>query len=143
MKIDNQKREVLGLLADVLIPASEGFPSASQAGVADEHLDAVLKVRPDLVEGLLKILKEAKCRNPIEFIKELQAQDEEAYGILSELVPGAYFLNEQVRASLKYDGQSPRPFDPRPDYLEDNLLQSVIDRGPVYRPTPEDCKDKV
>ena len=101
-----------------------------------EHLDDVLDVRPDLVDGLLNILKAAENRNPHEFLGELLAQDEEAHGILTELAPGAYFLNEQVRTRLKYDGQSPRPLDPYPDYLEDDLLQSVINRGPVFRPTP-------
>lgn len=136
MNIENQDRKILAALADVLIPASDDFPSASQAGVADELLDTVLVSRPDLVGGLKNILKAAADRNPMEFMKELRAHDEVAYGILTELVPGAYFLNEQVRARLKYDGQSPRPIDPRADYLDDNLLQSVIDRGPVFRPTP-------
>jgi len=86
--------------------------------------------------GLLKILKDAADKNPQEFMNELRTHDEASYGILTELVPGAYFLNEQVRERLKYDGQSPRPIDPHADYLDDNLLQSVIDRGPVFRPTP-------
>ena len=136
MNIEPKQREILAQLADVLIPAGDGFPSASQADVAGEHLDAVLEVRPDLADGLSKLLQMADGRNPQGFINELQVQDAEAYGILSELVPGAYFLNEQVQARLKYDGQSPRPFEPHPDYLEDGLLQSVVDRGAVYRPTP-------
>ena len=136
MKIENHERKILAALADVLIPASDDFPSASQAGVANELLDTVLVSRPDLLEGLLKILKDAADRNPQEFMNELRVRDEVAYGILTELVPGAYFLNEQVRAQLKYDGQSPRPIDPHADYLDDDLLQRVIDRGPVFRPTP-------
>ena len=27
--------------------------------------------------------------------------------------------------------------DPRPDFMEDGLLESVIKRGPIYRPTPD------
>jgi hypothetical protein len=64
----------------------------------------------------------------------LQTNDPAGFGILAELVPGAYFLNPEVRAGLKYHGQDPRPIDPRADYLD--LLQSVIDRGPIFRPTP-------
>ncbi|MDA0349840.1 MAG: hypothetical protein O3C43_14315 [Verrucomicrobia bacterium] len=136
MSFESKDRELLAALADVLIPAGDGFPSASQAGVAHKLLDTVIESRPDLVKGLQAILKAAVGRNPVEFMNELRANDEAAYGILTELVPGAYFLNEQVRARLKYDGQSPRPIDPRADCLDDNLLQSVIDRGPVFRPTP-------
>jgi hypothetical protein len=62
--------------------------------------------------------------------------DPAGFGLLAELVPGAYFLNPQVRTSLGYHGQGPHPIDPRPDYLDDGLLQSVIGRGPIYRPTP-------
>jgi hypothetical protein len=43
-----QERTLLAALADVLIPAGNGMPSASQAGVADLWLDAVLAARPDL-----------------------------------------------------------------------------------------------
>lgn len=136
MKIEEEERKILAALADVLIPAGDGFPSASQAGVANEHLDSVLQFRPDLKDGLRNILVNAAGRNPHEFMDEIKTRDEASYEILTELVPGAYFLNEQVRARLSYDGQSPRPIDPRADYLDDDLLQSVIDRGPVFRPTP-------
>jgi hypothetical protein len=40
MTFDASERTVLAGLADVLIPAGEGFPSASQAGVAGEGLDS-------------------------------------------------------------------------------------------------------
>jgi len=130
------ERAALAALADVLIPAGEGFPSASQAGVADEGLDQVLAVRPDLSAGLRSILQRAGGRVPAEVIAELQGTDPAGFGVLAEIVPGAYFLNPKVREAIGYGGQTPRPIDPRPDYLEEGLLQSVIDRGPVYRPTP-------
>jgi hypothetical protein len=89
-----------------------------------------------LAAGLKKVLQEAKGRNPADVVKELQAKDPAGFGVLAEVVPAAYFLNAEVRAKLGYSGQSPRPIDPRPDYLDDGLLQSVLNRGPVYRPTP-------
>lgn len=136
MNLTSAERQVLAKLADVLIPAGNGFPSASEAGVASEGLDQLLVVRPDLLDPLKSLLLRATDRPPDDFLRELQANDPSAFGVLSELVPGAYFLNPDVRAKLKYDGQSGRPIDPREDYLDDGLLQSVIDRGPVYRPTP-------
>jgi len=136
MTFDANERAVLAGLADVLIPAGEGFPAASAAGVAGEGLDQLLAVRPDLVAGLKRILQEAKGRNSADVVKELQTKDSAAFGVLTEVVPGAYFMNAQVRAALGYSGQSPRPIDPRPDYLDDGLLQSALDRGPVYRATP-------
>ena len=38
--------------------------------------------------------------------------------------------------AIGYAGQGPWLMDPRPDYMEDGLLESVIRRGPIYRPTP-------
>jgi len=136
MNLTPEERQVLAALADLLIPAGNGFPAASEAGVVHEGLDQLLAVRPDLLDSLKSLLVRAKDRSPAEFLQELQTKDAAAFGVLAELVPGAYFLNPDVRAKLKYDGQSGRAIDTREDYLEDGLLQSVIDRGPVYRPTP-------
>jgi hypothetical protein len=135
MNLTATERQLFAAIADVLIPAGSGFPSASDAGVANEGLDQLLAVRPDLLDPLKSLLPRAKDRSPSEFLHELQANDPTAFSVLAEAVPGAYFLNPDVRAKLKYDGQSSRPIDPREDYLDDGLLQSVIDRGPIYRPT--------
>lgn len=137
MIFDANERAVLAGLADVLIPAGEGFPSASEAGVASDGLDQVLSFRPELAADLKRILKSAEDQPAAEFVAGLRVKDPAGFGILAELVPGAYFLNAQVRGKLGYHGQDPRPIDPRPDYLDDGLLQSVVDRGPIYRPTPE------
>ena len=136
MTFDINERDVLAALADVLIPAAEGFPSASQAGVAGEGLDAVISFRPDLAGGLKRLLDAARGRPAADVVADLQRDDPASFGLLAELVPGAYFLNPGVRALLAYSGQGPRPIDSHPDYLEDGLLQSVLDRGPIYRPTP-------
>jgi len=130
------ERAILARLADVLIPAGDGFPSASEAGVAAEGLDQVLAFRPDLAEGLKKLLASACGRSPDELVAALQRNDPAAFGILAELVPGAYFLNAAVRAKLGYEGQTAKPIDPHLDALDDALLESVIRRGPVYRATP-------
>src|SRR6266540_1365323 len=52
MTFDPKEKALLGALADVLIPAGEGFPSASEAGVAAEGLENILSFRPDLAAGL-------------------------------------------------------------------------------------------
>jgi hypothetical protein len=137
MIFDSDERAVLAGLADILIPAGEGFLSASEAGVASDGLDRVLSFRPELAVDLKRILKSAEGQPAVEFVAGLRVKDPAGFGILAELVPGAYFLNAQVRAKLGYHGQDPRPINPRPDYLDDGLLQSVVDRGPIYRPTPE------
>jgi dihydroorotate dehydrogenase (NAD+) catalytic subunit len=140
MSLESDERKLLSGLADVLIPAGEGLPSASEAGVAYDCLDKVLEVRGDLLEPLKKLLARAKGQASTEVIAELQKNDPDAFGVLAEVVPGAYFLNADVRAKLKYEGQVARPIQEREDYLEDGLLQSVLDRGAIFRPTPPTAK---
>ena len=136
MNFDADQRAALAGLADVLIPAGDGFPSASQAGVAAEGLDQVVSFQPDIAAALMNVLEKSKARPPAEAVADLQTNDPAAFGVLAELVAGAYFLNPLVRARLGYTGQDPHPIDPHPDYLDDDLLKSVLSRGPVYRPTP-------
>jgi hypothetical protein len=130
------ERQTLAALADVLIPAEDGFPAASEAGVADAGLDQVLTFRPDLVPGLKRLLAAAQGKHPGDFVASLPRDDAAAFSVLTELVPGAYFLSETVRARLGYGGQKAKPIDPSDDPANDELLPSVIARGPIFRPTP-------
>jgi len=136
MSLDAAGRAVLAGLADVLIPAGDGFPSASEAGVAGEGLDLVLAARPDLAEGVERLIALARGSDPAAAVAGFQASDPAAFAVLAEVIPGAYFMNAGVRAALGYDGQAPRPIDPAPDPEAERLLVSVIARGPIYRPTP-------
>ena len=50
------------------------------------------------------------CQRPAaDVVADLQRDDPASFGLLAELVPGAYFLNPEVRALLAYSGQGPRP----------------------------------
>lgn len=137
MNFDPGQRAVLAALADVLIPAGDGMPSASAAAVAEEGLNQVLAAVPSLGASLAEVLARAEGREPAEVVASLARSDPTAYGILTEVVAAAYFLNLAVRQAVGYTGQGPTPLDPRVDYMEDGLLESVIKRGPIYRPTPK------
>ena len=134
---NHDERDLFAALADALIPAGDGMPSASEAGVAGKWLDAVLAARPDLAEGLRDVLQKAAGREPRKVVDELRKGDKAAFGLLAEIVPGAYFMNPSVREMIGYAGQDARPIDLRPDYLDAGMLDSVISRGPIYRPTPK------
>ena len=136
MSFDAEQRTRLAQLADELIPAAGEHLSASAAEVAGCWLDAVLAARPDLASGLASLLERAADQAPSVFVAQLRTDDEAAFGVLAEVVTGAYFMNPQVRQAIGYFGQTGRPIDPHPDYLDDGLLDSVISRGPIYRPTP-------
>ena len=136
MIFDQQARALFGRLADVLIPAGETMPSASAAGVPGPWLDAVLAARPDLAAPLKTLLLKAQGQPPEIFLEQLRTSDALAFGALGEIAAAAYFLNPEVQQAIGYAGQGPRPIDPRPDYLDDDLLEPVLRRGPIYRPTP-------
>jgi hypothetical protein len=87
---------------------------------------------------LQDLLSKAGDRNAKDVVADLCANDPAAFDILAQAAAGAYFMNPQVQQLIGYAGQGPRPIDPRPDYLDDDLLESVARRGPIYRPTPPD-----
>jgi hypothetical protein len=126
----------LASIADALIPAGSGMPSASEAGVSGRYLDEVLAARPDLAAPLEAAL--ASVDGADDPVAALRA-DLGHWMVVTAVVPAAYFLNPAMRAAIGYPGLEARPIDPdaEPDYLADGLLDSVISRGPVYRPTPD------
>jgi len=137
VSFDPIQRAVLARLADVLIPAGDGMPAASTAAIAEEGLDRVMAAVPELKASLADVLAKAVGSEPTEVIANLAQTDPSAYGILTEVVTAAYFMNSDVRKAVGYTGQGPSPLDPRVDYMEDGLLESVIKRGPIYRSTPK------
>jgi len=136
MSFNTQERERLAALADVLIPAARGHLSASQADVAGDGLDQVLTTCPEMVAGLRDMMLKAGTGDAAAAVATLRANHAAAFGVLTEFAAGAYFLYPAVRGAIGYGGQTARPIDPAPDYLENGLLDSVIRRGPIYRPTP-------
>jgi hypothetical protein len=98
-------------LADQLIPGEDGMPSATEAGATGRWLEAVFEARPDL-------------REPVENL--------EPDAVASAIV-AAYYFNSEVRERIGYAGQRAIPLGP-PDH--EDLLEPVVARGPVYRPTP-------
>jgi hypothetical protein len=126
-------RAALAALADVLIPAADGMPSASQAGAVGALLDEVLRVRGDLEEPLAEIAGAAAGRDPAAEVERLQADAPELFEALTTAIAGGYFMSEDVRERLGYPGQQALELE---DDLDPELLEPVIDRGTIYRPTP-------
>jgi hypothetical protein len=116
----------LDALADQLIPGEDGMPSASEAGATGRWLDAVLEARPDLRAPLEGLEGE-------ETVDGLAERDPAGWAALTSAVVAAYYFNPEVRERIDYAGQLAIPLGP-PDHEE--LLGSVVARGPVFRPTP-------
>jgi hypothetical protein len=132
------RREVLAAVADLLIPSSDGMPSATEAGAAGRWLDEVLQLRPDFGPPLAAVLDRLIGADPSAALTKLRADDPAGFGLLAEVVAGGYFLNPKVRSAIRYPGQQSVPIahDEPLDYEQDGLIASVIARGPIYRRTP-------
>lgn len=128
-------RQWLADVADVLIPAGDGMPAASEMDVAGKQLDVVLGARPDLAHLLLRAWGIAGDTPADEAAGLLQELDPAAYDAVRLIVAGGYYIHPRVRRLLRYTGQEPRTVrvDQAPEYLEEGLLERVMERGPVYR----------
>ena len=130
-------RERLGALADVLVPAAEGMPSATDAGVHREGLDRVLAARPDLEPLLARVLAGA-AGEPGDVLRRLQDEDAAGFAALTLAVTGAYYTDPSVRRLIGYPGQRYRPelVTRAPDW-DEAALARVVARGAIYRSTGE------
>lgn len=129
--MNHARRATLAALADLLVPEGAGMPSASEAGVADEGLDRLLEALPELEAPLEAILKEAAGREPSAALAELRENGRAA--VLEIVTAGAYLTTPQIEAALGYGAREASPLT---DDLDDDvveLLESVLERGQVYR----------
>ena len=131
-------RRTFAALADVLIPAGEGMPAASEVDVGGKWLDRALRARPDLETTLERVLADAEGRDPSGETRRLHAEDAEGFAALAHLAAGAYTMHAKVRKRLGYPGQKSNP--PFPDeaeyYLEEGLLDPVLALAPFGRQIP-------
>lgn len=136
--LDPQLRPTLMALADVILPAGDQMPAASEADADGAWLDRVLSVRADLGPTLTRVLEAAAGRDPVAEVQRLRTEDPEGLLALATTVAGAYYLNPRIRLLHGYPGQAPslpEPGESNHD-LRDGLLEPVMSRGPIYRPTP-------
>ncbi len=135
---DEALRDRLARIADVLVPAYEEMPAASSVGIAGDLLEKALRARPDLAAACRRAV--IGCADPPspEALEQLANEDPDAFGALMVLVLGGYYMSSDVRKLLHYPGQEALRIDigELPDYIEDALLDEVIDRGPIYRQPP-------
>lgn len=139
-QIDETVRRTFAGIADVLIPNAEGMPSASEMNVHGDMLDHVLGLRPDLQENFFRGISIASGRDPSEAANDLNRSDAAALSAIGLVASAGYYMTPRVRELIGYPGQQSRPEadpDATPEYVANGMLQQVIDRGPIFRPTPK------
>lgn len=128
--LSEAERTTFGQIADALIPAAHGMPAFSQSGADPVYLDRVLTMRPELLAPLQKGLAAAASSPDAD---ALNRDNPDAIGVIGLVASSAYYLVPEIRDRLGYPGQTHRPAmeDEEGDYLD--LIQPVVDRGPIYR----------
>lgn len=132
--IDADARARFAGIAEHLIPAAHGMPSAAEV-VTDDRLRFVLRSRPDLVEPLTAALRPELGEDPAARLEALGRDDPATLGALQLVLVGAYYTDRRVRQLIGYPGQEAievRSWEV-PPYLEEGLIDAVLARGPVWR----------
>jgi hypothetical protein len=125
--VTDRERARFRALADALVPGDEQMPAATDVGAGDEHLDAVLRARPDLIADLRRALAD-DVDDPWAAVQALRRADAPAYRALVLLVLAAYYRAPEVRARIGWPAPAATPvgrFD-FPEYLSEGLLDHLI-----------------
>ena len=139
-----EARATLAGLADVLVPAADGMPSASEIGVHERWVDRAIAARPELADRLEAVLAVAAGRDPEAEIARLQAEEDEEFRMLLLVVTNAYYLSPKVRRLIGYPGQrAVEVFADQAEHdLRDGILDPVIARGSVWRMRTRACSGR-
>jgi hypothetical protein len=131
--LDDDARGMFTTLAERLIPAANGMPSAGYV-VGDDRLRFVLNARPDLLEPLRQALRpglgDAAAR-----LDALARDEPTNLGALQLVIVGAYYTDKRVCDLIGYPGQMAIEVKSwlYPAYLEEGLIDAMLARGPVWR----------
>ena len=131
--LSDDERATFTAIADHLIPAAHGMPSAAEI-VTDERLQFVLRARPDLGEPLKAALRTELGPDVAGRLVTL-ADEPTNLSALQLTVVAGYYTDKRVRELIGYPGQMAlelRSWE-YPAYLEEGLIDAVLARGPVWR----------
>src|SRR3954449_6752175 len=131
--IEPLERATFAAIADFLIPAAHGMPSAADV-VNDDRIAFVLRARPDLTEPLRAALR-MDLGNGVEARLNALANEPTNLAALQLTIVAGYYTDKRVRELIGYPGQMALEVKSLlvPEYLEEGLIDSVVARGPVWR----------
>ncbi|MCY3785610.1 MAG: hypothetical protein OXG47_02645 [bacterium] len=131
--------ERLRRLADVMLPAAHGMPSAGDVSAIAAYLERVLAWRDDLRAPLARAVADLDPESfTVERLAAYHGIDEEAYVALTTVVAACYYLSPVVRERIGYPGQVAKTYDAfaYTAWVAEGLLDPVMERGPIYREAP-------
>ena len=132
--LDDAMRARFRAIADHLIPAAHGMPSAA-AVLTDDRLRFVFNARPDLLDPFRAALQADLGEDPAARLGTLERDDPTSLSALQLVLVSAYYTDRAVRELIGYPGQiaiEVRSWEV-PPYLEEGLIDALLARGPVWR----------
>ena len=132
--MDAMERATLAAVADRLIPAAAGMPSAAEV-VDDGRLRFVLNARPDMLEPLQAALRPDLGEDVQARLDRLGRDEPGVLYALQLTIVAGYYTDKRVRELIGYPGQMAidlRTFG-YPAYLEEGLIDAVLERGAIWR----------
>ena len=132
--LDPIARATLAAIADHLIPAAHGMPSAADV-LTDDRVGFVLAARPDLAEPLKVALRPGLGADVAQRLATLGQDEPGNLAALQLVIVGGYYTDKRVRELIGYNGQEAIEVKSwlMPPYLEEGLIDKVLARGPVWR----------
>jgi len=132
--LSTYERATLAAVADRLIPAAGGMPSAAEV-VGDDRLRFVLNARPDLLEPLQTALRPELGDDVVARLDVLGRDEAATLYALQLVIVAGYYTDARVRELIGYPGQvavALRSWEV-PAYIDEGLVDAVLARGPVWR----------
>ncbi len=129
-------RDNLARLADVMIPAADGMPSAREVGIAADLVDWVLTARPDLAQAVTRAL-EVEVTDANAALATLKRDDRDAYHAIVFAVVAGYYHHPDVCTRIGYPGQVARTLASYdfPEYVSEGLLDFQLTPGDAPGPS--------
>lgn len=136
-RFSDPELDVLMEAADRLMPADGNLPSIADSGLRETYLEQALVACPEAEAAMREFARKALEQGVAETIEDCRAHRTQMWEAITTILPGGYLLSPDVRSALGYRGQTPQPIpiDGIPDYEE--FISVVTQRGPAYRPTPQ------
>jgi len=132
--VDADARRIFAAIAERLIPAAHGMPSAAEV-VGEDRLRFVLRARHDLLEPFVAALRPDLGEDPEARLAILERDEPASLAALQLVLVGGYYTDKRVREGIGYPGQlaiEVRSWEV-PSYLEEGLIDAVLARGQVWR----------
>jgi hypothetical protein len=133
-RLDPEAKSTLAAIAEALIPAAHGMPSAAEV-LTDDRLRFVLNARPDLFEPLRAALRADLGTDVLARLESLGRDEPANLSALQLVIVGGYYTDKRVRELIGYPGQMAIEVKSwlYPAYLEEGHIDAVLARGPVWR----------